>query len=57
MDEAEDGGLIGAGQEDGEQRQLALGAGGGMGRALQVSLPAQLGQDPEELQRIRCAWL
>ena len=28
--------------------------GGAASRALQVALPAQLGMDPEELQRIRC---
>lgn len=31
-----------------------LGDGAGGSRALQVSLPAQLGQEPEDLQRIRC---
>lgn len=31
----------------------AAGGGGGQGRALQLSLPAQLGMEPEDLQRIR----
>ena len=33
---------------------LGAGFGDGGGRALQLSLPAQLGMEPEDLQRIRC---
>ncbi|KAI3438757.1 hypothetical protein D9Q98_001175 [Chlorella vulgaris] len=48
-------------EEESEGQELSLGGGGafggddggGAGRALQLSLPAQLGMDPEDLQRIR----
>lgn len=46
------------GEEGGAHRQeLSFGAGlaDGGGRALQLSLPAQMGMEPEGLQRIKCA--
>lgn len=44
------------GQEPSFGALAAAGADGGLGgrRALQVDLPAQLGMEPEDLQRIRC---
>lgn len=49
-------------EEDEEVQEPSFGApaaaaaDGGLGgrRALQVELPAQLGMEPEDLQRIRC---
>ncbi len=45
------------GQEPSFGALAAAAADGGLGgrRALQVELPAQLGMEPEDLQRIRCA--